>query len=293
MSKLRSMTGYGKGEAAIANKKICVEIRTLNGKQLDLSLKMPQIYRSEEFDLRSLISKSVVRGKCDVYVSYEAIEESASSSINTAVYDIYFKQMEELATTYGFDVRSGDVVQSILRMPDVMQSRVSTGVVDEEFVALREATTLALANLADFRYKEGQVLMTDILGRIDIIESLQEEVKKHEVERIEQVKERLKESIGAMQIAVDENRFEQELIYYLEKLDITEEMVRLSQHIAYFREVCDAEGDAGRKLGFISQELGREINTTGSKANHKDIQRAVVRMKDELEKIKEQSLNVL
>ncbi len=294
MNKLRSMTGYGKGEVAIASKKICVEIRTLNGKQLDLSLKMPQMYRSEEFALRSLISKSVVRGKCDVYVSYENIEEvSSSSSVNMDMYDVYFKQIEALSTKYGFDVKSGDVMQSILRMPDVMQNVVTKSVDDGELVALRQAIELALKDLASFRYTEGEVLMNDILARIDIIESLQEDVKKYEIERIDQIKERLKESIAAMQIAVDENRFEQELIYYLEKLDITEEMVRLSQHISYFREVCASDGDAGRKLGFISQELGREINTTGSKANHKDIQRAVVRMKDELEKIKEQSLNVL
>ncbi len=287
------MTGYGKGEASVANKKICVEIRTLNGKQLDLSLKMPQIYRSEEFALRSLISKSVVRGKCDVFVSYETVEAQSSTSINAQMYDIYYNQMAALSQKYGFDMSSGEVVHSILRMPDVMQSAQVTGVDKAELEALHAATAMALEHLSEFRYREGAVLMTDILSRIDIIESLQEEVKKHEVERIDAVKARLKESIDSMAIAVDENRFEQELIYYLEKLDITEEMVRLSQHIAYFREVCSSEADAGRKLGFISQELGREINTTGSKANHKDIQRAVVRMKDELEKIKEQSLNVL
>ncbi|MEG1634988.1 MAG: YicC/YloC family endoribonuclease [Rikenellaceae bacterium] len=290
--ELRSMTGYGKGEQVVSNKKICVEIRTLNGKQLDLSLKMPSSYRKDEFELRTMITKGVGRGKCDVYINCESIDTALSMPINFEIFEGYYKQLTMLGKEHGFDAQSPEIVQSILRMPDVMQNDKSDAS-NEEFEALRKATSDAIKNLNAFRDREGSVLIADIMKRISLIETLQGEIKQYEIERIETVRARLRENLEALKITVDQNRFEQELIYYLEKLDITEEMVRLSQHLKYFREVCSGDEAPGRKIGFISQEIGREINTTGSKANHSEIQKIVVRMKDELEKIKEQSLNLL
>lgn len=293
--ELRSMTGYGKGEREVGNKKICVEIRTLNGKQLDLSLKMPSIYRKDEFELRTMITKGVARGKCDVYINCESTDSAVSMPINIEAFDGYFKQLSELGESYGFNAQSPEMVQTILRMPDVMQNDKSEKgeTTKDEFDALRLATSDAIENLNSFRDREGGVLITDIMKRIDLIETLKNEIKQYEKERIQTVRTRIIENLETLQTTIDQNRFEQELIYYIEKLDITEEMVRLGQHLKYFREVCSADEAPGRKIGFICQEIGREINTTGSKANHNEIQKIVVRMKDELEKIKEQSLNLL
>lgn len=290
--ELRSMTGYGKGERVVNNKKICVEIRTLNGKQLDLSLKMPSSYRKDEFELRTMITKGVGRGKCDVYVNCESVDTALSMPINDEIFEGYFKQLSKLCEKYGFDSKSPEIVQTILRMPDVMHNDKSE-TSDEEFVALRMATEDAISNLNSFRDREGGVLITDIMKRISLIEALKDEIKQYETERIQTVRTRINENLDTLKTTIDQNRFEQELIYYIEKLDITEEMVRLGQHLNYFREVCSGEDAPGRKIGFICQEIGREINTTGSKANHNEIQKIVVRMKDELEKIKEQSLNLL
>lgn len=286
------MTGYGKGERVVNNKKICVEIRTLNGKQLDLSLKMPSSYRKDEFELRTMITKGVGRGKCDVYVNCESVDTALSMPINDEIFEGYFKQLSKLCEKYGFDSKSPEIVQTILRMPDVMHNDKSE-TSDEEFVALRMATEDAISNLNSFRDREGGVLITDIMKRISLIEALKDEIKQYETERIQTVRTRINENLDTLKTTIDQNRFEQELIYYIEKLDITEEMVRLGQHLNYFREVCSGEDAPGRKIGFICQEIGREINTTGSKANHNEIQKIVVRMKDELEKIKEQSLNLL
>ncbi len=292
---VRSMTGYGKGEVCVNDKKIVVEIRTLNGKQMDISLKMPSAYREKEFDMRSAITSSLIRGKCDVYVTCSTTESTASVSINGQVLKSYLQQVQQLGSELGFDGSSAEIVNALLRFPDVLQNDKNEIVTpsSEEYAALFEALNLALCDINSFREKEGAVLIADILSRIELIESLKNSIAPFECERVERVKTKLREGIEALSVAVDANRFEQELIFYLEKYDITEEMVRLQQHLNHFRETTNGQEAPGRKLGFISQEIGREINTTGSKANHSEIQKIVVRMKDELEKIKEQSLNLL
>ncbi len=292
MADIKSMTGYGKGVRVCGNRRITVEIRTLNGKQMDLSVKIPSLYRAKEFDIRSTVTKTVIRGKTDVYVSYEAIEAKTATPVDACVFAEYFSQVEKAAAPLGLDVRSGDVIASILRMPDVMKSAPESLAPDEES-ALMEATGEALEQLDLFRKHEGKVLIADIMNRVDKIERLSQKAAAYDTERVEAVKKRIKDNIEAAGVTIDPIRFEQELIFYIEKLDITEEKVRLKKHIDYFRSVVSDEEAPGRKLGFVCQEMGREINTTGSKANHAEMQRLVVEMKDELEKIKEQSLNIL
>ncbi|MDE6482617.1 MAG: YicC family protein [Rikenellaceae bacterium] len=286
------MTGYGKGSAVCGDRRITVEIRTLNGKQMDLSVKIPSLYRSKEFDIRSLVTKALLRGKTDVFVSYETVESKASSPVDASMFAEYYRQIEAAASPLGLDTRSGEVVAAVLRMPDVIKSSGEQVGPDEE-AALMEATQEAVARLDDFRLHEGGILIADIMERVDRIERLSTEAASYDKERVEAVRKRIMDNIEAANITVDPNRFEQELIFYIEKLDITEEKVRLKKHIDYFRRTVAEEEAPGRKIGFICQEMGREINTTGSKANHAEMQRIVVEMKDELEKIKEQSLNIL
>ncbi len=294
---IRSMTGFGKSEATTQNKKITVEIRTLNSKQLDLSLRLPSLYRQAEVEIRNLLTKGVQRGKCDVQIGYSSLEESSenSKSINRELFTTYLQQIKEVSTDNNFELtvaNYGEVVSSILRMPDMLA-------VKEESIETDECETLvgavreAIAALNEFREQEGAILIADILARVDKIEAGKEAVTPFEVARVETVKSRIRENIAKLQIDVDSNRLEAEMIFYAEKLDITEEKVRLTNHCKYFREVAQGEDGVGRKLGFIAQEMGREINTMGSKANESNIQRIVVGMKDELEKIKEQSLNIL
>ncbi len=286
------MTGYGKGSSVCGDRRITVEIKTLNGKQMDLSVKIPSLYRSKEFDIRSLVTKALVRGKTDVFVTYETVESKVASPVDTAVFAEYYRQIESAASPLGIDTRSGEVVAAILRMQDVIKSPCEQ-LGPEEEAALMEAVKEALARLDDFRLHEGAILIADIMNRVDSIERLSIEAASYDVERVEAVRKRIKESIDTLGVSVDPNRFEQELIFYIEKLDITEEKVRLKKHIDYFRRTVAEDEAPGRKIGFICQEMGREINTTGSKANHAEMQRLVVEMKDELEKIKEQSLNIL
>lgn len=292
---IRSMTGYGKGEAVCGEKKIIVELRSLNSKQIDLSLKLPSIYRHAEQDLRTIISKALVRGKVDVYVCFGSTVEDVGATINDDVFTGYFRHIKRLVEANGAQWDSNATVQamqSILRLPDVVGTNVDD-VTDEERKALMKACRLAVSQMESFRRQEGEVLFADILGRVDIIRELLAQVKPYEAARVENVRARILDGIESMALQVDTNRLEQELIYYVEKFDITEEKVRLANHCAYFREVAEEEQENGRKLGFIAQEMGREINTLGSKANDVGIQRIVVQMKDELEKIKEQSMNIL
>lgn len=282
------MTGFGKGVREIDGKRITVEIRSLNSKQLDLNVKLPTSYRDSEFEIRSIISKALVRGKVDVYINLELIGGKKSLPINVEVVNEYYSQLKGCS----IDMSGADYLQTIMRLPEVlMTDRNEAG--EQEVVLLFEAVDEAIVNINAFREQEGSVMINDILNRITKIESLKVELLSHEGERMETVKSRLRDSLDKLKQTVDENRFEQELIYYLEKLDITEEKVRLQNHLDYFREVCREEEGVGRKIGFITQEIGREINTTGSKSNHTQMQQIVVQMKDELEKIKEQSLNIL
>ncbi len=288
------MTGYGKASAEAGGKKITVEVRTLNSKQLDLGVKMPALYRGAEYEMRAAASAAIVRGKADVYVTIEDLAGAGGATLNAALFGAYYRQIVEAAREAGADVSPDwvtGVVPAILRLPDVMTSEVSE-VSEEETKALMTAFGEALAALDKFRTEEGVVLLRDILEHVATIEELLAKVEPFEKARLGVVRARILENVASTGVAVDGNRLEQEMVFWVEKLDITEEKVRLAKHCDYFREAAGEEG-AGRKLGFISQEMGREINTLGSKANDAEIQRIVVQMKDELEKIKEQLLNIL
>ena len=286
------MTGFGKGEAMVDDKKIRVELRSLNSKQLDLSIKLPGKYRAAEAEMRSIITRELQRGKVDCFVSFEAATAETSAHINREAFKAYAKELREVCAENAVIADSDYFLKAILRMPDVITSE-EREVSEAELAAIIEATKAACAELNNFRIQEGAILIADLLGRIDLIEKYRHEVEQFEGARVETIKNRIRENIEKLQLEVDNNRLEQEMIFYIEKLDITEEKVRLDNHCNYFREVSAEEEAPGRKLGFIAQELGREINTMGSKSNEANMQRLVVQMKDELEKIKEQVLNIL
>ena len=289
---IKSMTGFGKGEAVVDDKKIRVELRSLNSKQLDLSIKLPGKYRAAEAEMRSIITRELQRGKVDCFVSFEAATAETSAHINREAFKAYAKELREVCAENAVIADSEYFLKAILRMPDVVTSE-EREVSDAELATIIEATKAACAELNNFRVQEGAILIADLLGRIDLIEQYRHEVEQFEGARVETIKNRIRENIEKLQLEVDNNRLEQEMIFYIEKLDITEEKVRLDNHCNYFREVAAEEEAPGRKLGFIAQELGREINTMGSKSNEANMQRLVVKMKDELEKIKEQVLNIL
>lgn len=293
---IKSMTGYGKAETEINGKKITVEVRSLNSKQCDLSVRIPAIYRPAEYDIRGEASKKLQRGKIDLFVTYETPEGANTVTINKAAFGNYCNQLQNLVSGNKLEWQPGlmdaVIVPAILRLPEVVQND-TVEIPEEELEALKKTASEAMDNLNKFREQEGAILMADLLARIDTIEKLKNEVTPFEAPRVEVVKTRIKEHIESLQIPLDSNRLEQEMIFYVEKFDITEEKVRLQNHLDYFREVAAKEENPGRKLGFITQEIGREINTTGSKANEVNIQKLVVQMKDELEKIKEQLLNLL
>ena len=289
---VKSMTGFGKGEAALQNKKITVEIRSLNAKQLDLGLRLPAVYRQSEYEIRNIIARTIQRGKVDVFVTVESQAVETPARINKEVFREYLHQMTDTLSFAGIDADYDAIVPVIMRLPEVVSTETES-ISDEEHAALIAATEAAAARLDAFRMQEGAILIADLLGRVDRIESYKEEVVPFEKARTETIKARILDNLEKLQADVDRNRLEQEMIFYLEKLDITEEKVRLANHCRYFREVAAGEEGAGRKLGFIAQEMGREINTMGSKANESNIQILVVKMKDELEKIKEQVLNIL
>ena len=289
---IKSMTGFGKGEATFQNKKITVEIRSLNSKQLDLNLRLPAIYRQSEYELRTLIARTVQRGKVDVFVNVESQRVETPARINRELFREYLRQLNDTLAYAGIDADYDTLVPAILRMPEVVSAESET-VSDEEHAALLSAAEAAAAHLDAFRAQEGAILIADLLRRVDLIEQYKEEVIPFEQARTQTIRARILDNLAQLKVDVDSNRLEQEMIFYLEKLDITEEKVRLTNHCRYFREVAGGEEAAGRKLGFIAQEMGREINTLGSKANESNMQILVVKMKDELEKIKEQVLNIL
>ena len=287
------MTGFGKSKVVENGKTFIVEIRSLNSKQLDLSLKLPAAYREVENEIRSLVSKRVVRGKVDLFVSISSAEAINASSIDKVLFAEYIKQMDAALAYAGISANYENLIPTIMKMPNVIVQNDVVSIPEEEKKAILIATEDAINRLDAFRKQEGDILIADLLRRVSLIEQMRNEITPFETPRAEAVRQRIREGIEKLGVEVDNNRLEQEMIFYIEKLDITEEKVRLENHCKYFREVAHNEEQAGRKLGFIAQEMGREINTTGSKANQHDIQKLVVKMKDELEKIKEQVLNIL
>jgi TIGR00255 family protein len=291
---IKSMTGFGKATVDYGTKKVIVEVKSLNSKQLDINLRTPSLYKEKDIEIRNMIKNVLERGKVDMYIYFDNAEDEKDVAVNQSVVKQYYNQMLEMSSSLGIEIDKGELLQTVMRFPDTMQVKMDE--LDEEaWNALKSAIEKALADVDQFRIQEGKVLIADILKRVDLIKSLSAEVPQFEKQRVVTIKQRLQDKMKEWcEIKnIDENRLEQEIIYYLEKLDITEEKVRLANHCKYFIETVEQEEAPGRKLGFIAQEIGREINTMGSKANDHDIQKLVVRMKDELEKIKEQSLNVL
>lgn len=284
---IQSMTGFGKSVTQLPSKKITVEIKSLNSKNFDLNARIPSQYREKELELRNMISRELTRGKVDFSLFVEITGEETTASVNPAVVKKYIQQLREIVE--GDEI---ELLKMAVRMPDAMKTERDE--IDEtEFQAIKEAVVEALVEINNFRTTEGEALEKDLQLRVSNIRSLLQEVIKIDPDRIDAVRQRLRKGIEDIKENVDENRFEQELVYYIEKFDITEEKVRLENHLDYFSESIDSDDSNGRKLAFISQEMGREINTIGSKSNYAPMQQLVVQMKDELEKIKEQLLNVL
>lgn len=293
---IKSMTGYGKAEANLEGGKLTIEIRTLNGKNSDANIKSPLLPKDKELIVRRRITESLTRGTIDLFMSWEPKAGEAAKTLNRELFDEYFRQVEEACSDkegYSRDGSFGAILSSVLRFPDVIDTRKADIITEENWPLVAKAVEEALDAVNDYRAKEGEALYRDVTSRVATIMELEDQVEALEQERIDAVREKLMKNLGELRQKVDPSRFEQELVFYLEKLDINEEKVRLRQHCRYFLDTIDSEPFPGRKLGFIIQEMGREINTTGSKANHSGIQKLVVRMKDELEKIREQSLNIL
>ena len=284
---IQSMTGFGKSVLQLPNKKISVEIKSLNSKTLDLNTRIPSHYKEKELALRNMISRSLTRGKVDFSIFVETTGEETSSVINKPVVTAYMAQLKSIVPAAELEL-----LKMALRMPDTLKTEREE-IDQSEFKVIEEAVEQALIEINDYRNAEGKALETELLQRTHNIIDLLNRVIEMDPERIAGVRERLQKGVAELKENIDENRFEQELVYYIEKFDITEEKVRLDNHLNYFLENLHSEDSNGKKLGFISQEMGREINTIGSKSNYAPMQQLVVQMKDELEKIKEQLLNVL
>lgn len=288
-----SMTGYGKAVAMYQDRKICVEIRSLNGKSMDLSTRIAPQFKSHEMEIRSLLTSRLERGKVDFTLWVEQNATLDTPAINVAVMQGYMEQIRSISLQSGVAMPE-NLFEVLLRMPEVIARKEVYEVSDEEWAATLEAVNKALDELVDFRAQEGVALYKKFMSNIENITSLLATVEPYEKERIEKIRQRITESLEKLSIVdYDKNRFEQELIYYIEKLDVNEEKQRLTNHLRYFVETMDTGSGQGKKLGFIAQEMGREINTLGSKSNHAEMQNIVVKMKDELEQIKEQVLNVM
>ena len=290
---IKSMTGYGKAEACLESGKITIEIRTLNGKTADVNIKSSLLPKDKELLVRQKLADRLHRGTIDFFVTFEANAVSSAKHINADLAESYFRQISELGDRLGLKTDSALYLNSIIRFPDVIDNTRQDVITAENWAAVEAAIDEAISNTCDYRSREGVALYKDVTGRVQNILNLENEVESFEGERIATVRAKLEKAISELQLKPDQSRFEEEMIYYLEKFDINEEKVRLRQHCKYFMDTIDADEYPGKKLGFIIQEMGREINTTGSKANHAGIQKVVVRMKDELEKIREQSMNIL
>ncbi len=290
---IRSMTGFGKTEFEVGKKKITLEIKSLNSKQLDINTRVPLLYREKDLEIRRMISEILIRGKVDFSLYLDNLGTESTAKINAPIVRDYYSQLSTVYSDLGLPVNES-IMQTIMRLPDTVKTSYEE--LDEtEWLVVRENLGKTLESLNAFRDQEGAALWKDIEGNVKNILDLLAQVDPHENQRMDNVKTRIMESLESLQLngAIDKNRFEQELIYYLEKLDINEEKVRLANHCKYFFETMNEIEPSGRKLGFIAQEIGREINTLGSKANESNLQRIVVQMKDNLEKIKEQVLNIL
>ncbi|MEQ2516236.1 YicC/YloC family endoribonuclease [Bacteroides zhangwenhongii] len=291
---IQSMTGYGKATAELPDKKINVEIKSLNSKAMDLSTRIAPAYREKEIEIRNEISKMLERGKVDFSLWIEKKEGAESATpINQALVEGYYKQILAISENLNIPLPA-DWFQTLLRMPDVMTKTEIQELTEEEWKAVHAAVAEAIGHLVDFRKQEGAALEKKFREKIANITSLLEKITPYEKERVEKVKERITDALEkTLSVDYDKNRLEQELIYYIEKLDVNEEKQRLSNHLKYFISTLESGNGQGKKLGFIAQEMGREINTLGSKSNHAEMQKIVVQMKDELEQIKEQVLNVM
>ena len=290
---IKSMTGYGKAETIIETGKITVEVRSLNGKTADISIKTSMLPKDKEIAVRQKIAAELTRGNIDFFVSFEPNAADSAKKINMDLAMEYYSQICALGKNIGAEGNPSDLIATLLRMPEVMDSKKQDVITDENWPVVEKCIDEALANINAFRAQEGEVLYKDITSNVQKILEYSAQVETYEKERVEAIREKILSRFAEIKAEPDQSRLEQEMIYYLEKLDINEERVRLRQHCKYFLDTIAQEANPGKKLGFIAQEIGREINTTGSKANHTEIQKIVVKMKDELEKIKEQSLNVL
>lgn len=286
------MTGYGKATLELPAKKIHVEIKSLNSKQLDINMRIPSAYKERDLDIRTILSQTVERGKVDFTLHIEYTDATASSGINQEAVKSYYEQIKEIAQNLQINMPT-DCFSIILRLPETIKTEI-VELDEKEWIAIKKTINKALEEFAAFRIQEGKMLEEIFQTKIKNIKELLIGVDKYEAERIEKIKQRINDSIKKLELSsYDENRFEQEMIFYIERLDINEEKNRLSNHLSYFLETMATENSPGRKLGFIAQEIGREINTLGSKSNHAEMQKIVVKMKDELEQIKEQILNAL
>ncbi len=286
------MTGFGKATVTFENKKINVEVKALNSKTLDLSTRIAPLYREKEMEIRQIVSDRLSRGKVDFCIWIDKDETAAATPINPEMVDFYYQQINKIA--YEKDISLAMDWSTILRLPDVLSRNEVETLGEEEWTAARNAIDCALAQLIEFRIQEGAALQKKFSEKLDNIASLQKELEPYEQSRVEKIRQRITDNLKLIpDVEYDKNRLEQELIYYIEKLDISEEKQRLTNHLQYFRDTMLLDEPIGKKLGFIAQEMGREINTTGSKSNQAEMQNIVVKMKDELEQIKEQVLNAL
>ena len=294
---IKSMTGYGKAEAILETGKVTVEVRSLNGKTADISLKTSMLPKDKEMTVRQKIATSLTRGNIDFFMTFEPNAADSAKKINMALAMEYYNQISELGGQIGahnlWNQNPNDLLAMILRMPEVMDAKKQDVITDDNWPVVEACIDEALANINAFRAQEGEVLYKDVTSKVENIMEYSRQVETFEQERVEAIREKILSRFAELKAEPDQSRLEQEMIFYIEKLDLNEERVRLRQHCKYFLDTIATEDCPGKKLGFIAQEMGREINTTGSKANHTEIQKIVVKMKDELEKIKEQSLNIL
>jgi len=291
------MTGYGKAEALLETGKITVEVRSLNGKTADISIKTSMLPKDKEMKVRQKIAAELTRGNIDFFITFEPNAADSAKKINMDLAMEYYRQIETLGSMVGaYDLQlknPNDLLTLILKMPEVMDSKKQDVITEENWPIVEKCIDSALAEINAFRKKEGEVLQKDVTSKVNQILEYSAQVETFEKERVDAIREKILSRFAELKAEPDQSRLEQEMIFYIEKLDINEERVRLRQHCRYFLDTLENEKNPGKKLGFIAQEMGREINTTGSKANHTEIQKIVVKMKDELEKIKEQSLNIL
>ena len=291
------MTGYGKAEAILETGKITVEVRSLNGKTADISIKTSMLPKEKEMTVRHKIANELTRGNIDFFVTYEPNAADSAKKINMDLAMEYYQQVAEFGEKIGavnlWNKNPNDLLAMILRMPEVMDAKKQDVITDENWPVVEACIEEALRSINEFRIKEGEILCKDVTEKVNNILEYSAQVEQYEKERTDAIREKILSRFAELKAEPDQSRLEQEMIFYIEKLDINEEKVRLRQHCRYFLDTLNNEPNPGKKLGFIAQEMGREINTTGSKANHTEIQKIVVKMKDELEKIKEQSLNIL